>query len=82
MNLIYIATGQPVKIGDKVPGKRLGKCYAHVMAIHADHVELLYNGDCRNYKVAFEVIDAVPLTQGYPVAEAMLLKNPMLEFQD
>lgn len=56
--LIYKETRKPVKVGDKVPGKRLGKFYAHVLAIHADFVELLYNGDVRNFKVNFDVIDA------------------------
>ncbi len=58
MNLFYKATGLPVKVGDKVPGKRLEKFYAHVRAIHADKVELEYNGDVRNFKVSFDVIDA------------------------
>jgi hypothetical protein len=56
--LIYKLTKNPVRIGDKVPGKRLSKFYAHVLAIHSDCVELLYNGDVRNYKVSPDVIDA------------------------
>lgn len=56
--LTYKESGLPVKVGDKVPGKRLGKFYAHIQAIHADSVELLYNGDVKNYKVSFDVIDA------------------------
>jgi hypothetical protein len=60
--LVYIETGKPVKVNDMVPGRRLGKLYAHVMAIHPDSVELLYNGDCRNYKVGFDVIDAARRT--------------------
>ena len=61
MTLVYKATNVPVKVGDKVPGKRLSKLYAHVQAIHADCVELLYNGEVRNYKVSFDVIDATVL---------------------
>lgn len=62
--LIYKSTGQPVKVGDKVPGKRMEKYYAHVIAIHPNSVELLYNGDVRNYRLGFDVIDAelVPAT--------------------
>lgn len=56
--LIYKSTKQPVKIGDKVPGKRSGKYYAHVVKIHADSVELIYNGDVKNVRVDFSVIDA------------------------
>ena len=58
MNLVYIQTGKPVKVGDKVSGKRLSHYYAHIQAIHEDHVELLYNGEVKNRKVAFAVIDA------------------------
>jgi len=58
MNLVYEKTGKLVKVGDKVPGKRLSKLYAHVQAIHTDCVELLYNGDVKNHRVAFNVIDA------------------------
>ncbi len=57
--LVYKNTESPVKIGDKVPGKRLSKYYAHVVNIHPDHVELLYNGDVKNFRVGFDVIDAV-----------------------
>jgi hypothetical protein len=57
--LIYQSTGLPVKVGDKVPGKRLEKFYAHILAIHADCVELLYNGDVKNISVDFGVIDAI-----------------------
>ncbi len=59
MNLIYKQTGQPVKKGDKVPGKRIEKYYAHVLVIHENCVELLYNGDVKNIKVNFDVIDAI-----------------------
>lgn len=58
MILTYIESGLPVKVGDKVPGKRLSKYYAHVEAIHSDHVVLLYNGDVKSYRVGFDVIDA------------------------
>jgi len=57
--LIYVKSRQPVKVGDKVPGKRLSKFYAHVQTIHADSVELLYNGDVHNFRVGFNVIDAM-----------------------
>lgn len=57
--LTYKETGLPVKVGDKVPGKRLNKFYAHVLAIHENSIELLYNGDVKNHKVPFHVIDAV-----------------------
>lgn len=57
-SLVYTETGLPVKVGDKVPGKRLEKYYAHIQAIHADCVELLYNGDVKNHRVPFSVIDA------------------------
>lgn len=56
--LVYIDTKQPVKVGDKVPGKRMVKYYAHVVKIHSDSVELLYNGDVKNIRVGFDVIDA------------------------
>jgi hypothetical protein len=56
--LVYITTRQPVKVGDKVSGKRLEKYYAHVVKIHDDSVELLYNGDCKNFRLPFHVIDA------------------------
>ena len=59
MTLVYKASGLPVKVGDKVPGKRLEKFYAHILAIHAASVELLYNGDTRNFTVDFGVIDAI-----------------------
>lgn len=58
MTLTYIETGKPVQVGDKVPGKRLSKYYAHVESIHSDHVVLLYNGDIRSVHVSFDVIDA------------------------
>lgn len=58
MKLVYSNNNVPVKIGDKVPGKRLEKLYAHVVAIHSDCVELLYNGDVKNIRVGFHVIDA------------------------
>jgi hypothetical protein len=61
MNLIYKQTGLTVKVGDKIPGKRLGKFYAHVLAIHESFVELLYNGDVKNIKVNFDVIDAIKI---------------------
>lgn len=57
--LKYKASGQEVKVGDKVPGKRLGKYYAHVIAIHPNSVELLYNGDVKNTRVSFNAIDAI-----------------------
>lgn len=57
-DLIYIKTGKTVKIGDKVSGKRLEKYYAHVVKILDDSVELLYNGDVKNIRVPFHVIDA------------------------
>lgn len=56
--LVYTSTKQSVKVGDKVSGKRLEKYYAHVVKIHSDSVELLYNGDCRNFRLPFSVIDA------------------------
>lgn len=56
--LVYTANGQPVKIGDKVPGKRLGKFYAHVEAIHEDSVTICCNGDVRSHRVSLDVIDA------------------------
>lgn len=56
--LVYKETGIPVKVGDKVSGKRLEKFYAHIEALHPDSVELLYNGDVKNFKVGFDVIDA------------------------
>lgn len=59
MELIYEQTNLPVKVGDKVSGGRLEKYYAHIQAIHADSVELLYNGDVRNYRVDFKVIGAI-----------------------
>lgn len=43
----------PVKTGDRVPGKRLEKYYAHVQVIHEN-----YNGDVKNHRVPFNVIDA------------------------
>ena len=54
----YKTTLLPVKVGDKVSGGRLEKYYAYVQAIHADSVELLYNGDVKNHKVKLEVIGA------------------------
>lgn len=48
-----------MQVGDKAPGKRLGKFYAHVQAIHDDCVELLYNGDVKNHRISFDVIDAM-----------------------
>lgn len=59
MALLYKATNQPVQKGDKVPGKRMGKFYAHIQEIHPDSIELLYNGDVKNHRVAFDVIDAI-----------------------
>ena len=56
--LRYKDTGRPVKVGDKVPGKRMGKFYAHVMAVRPDHVELLYNGDVNEVRAPFDAIDA------------------------
>ncbi len=64
--LVYKATKLPVKVGDKVPGKRMGKYYAHVLLIHSDCVELLYNGDVKSHKVPFHVIDAERLPE-FPV---------------
>jgi len=56
--LIYSESRLPVKVGDKVSGKRLEKYYAHVVKIHLDSVELLYNGDVKNIRVEVGVIDA------------------------
>ena len=56
--LVYRKTGLPVKVGDQALARRLGKFYAHVMAIHSDSVELHYNGDVRDYRLGFDVIDA------------------------
>ena len=56
--LTYIASGKAVKVGDKVPGKRLEKFYAIVEAISYNHVVLCYNGEVRSIKVGFDVIDA------------------------
>lgn len=57
--LVYEATGQPVKVGDKVPGKRLGKLYAHVEAMTETSVTLCYNGDVKSHVLPLHVIDAV-----------------------
>ncbi len=62
MILKYKETGGIVKVGDKVPGKRLEKFYAHILAIHENCVELLYNGDVKNHKVSFDVIDAIKIS--------------------
>ena len=56
--ITYKATGLPVKVGDKVPGKRLEKFYAHVESIQSDSVTLLYNGDVKSHTVSLDVIDA------------------------
>ena len=56
--IVYKATGLPVKVGDKVPGKRLNKHYAHVLKMHNDSVTLLYNGDVKDHTVPLHVIDA------------------------
>lgn len=56
--LVYTKSRLPVCIGDKVSGKRIEKYYAHVVKIHSDSVELIYNGDVRNIRVGFDVIDA------------------------
>jgi ribosome maturation factor RimP len=58
MTLTYIETGKPVRVGDKVPGKRLEKFYAHIEAINPDNVVLCYNGEVRSIRVGFDVIDA------------------------
>lgn len=58
-NLIYSESRLPVKVGDKVSGKRLEKYYAHIVNIHPDSVELCYNGDVKDIRVGFDVIDAI-----------------------
>lgn len=59
MVLTYIESGLPVKVGDKVPGKRLSHYYAIVEAIHWNYdVDLRYNGEVRTVRVRPDVIDA------------------------
>lgn len=56
--IVYKANRIPVKVGDKVPGKRLEKYYAHIVRIGQNTVDLCYNGDVKDITVPLDVIDA------------------------
>lgn len=43
--------GQPVQVGDKVPGGRLEKYYAVVERVDEDSVTIRYNGEMRSVRV-------------------------------
>lgn len=54
MNIIHISgdkAGQPLSVGDKVPGGRMEKYYATVEEIHDTHVRICYNGEVRSVTI-------------------------------
>lgn len=54
MQLIYTEgerAGQPVRVGDRIPGGRVDKYCAHIEKIDSEAVSICYNGEVRTVRI-------------------------------